>query len=164
MVVSELKVRKMTVADHHMVGEVGFTAWKSSGAKEVGFHQAHVIEHARKAFFDYPAAAKGDVAVAELEGRIVGWGGRENEPNHISDIWIDPACQGRGSGSALIRYFIERIAADGFKVAKIDTRATNAGAIRLYERAGFSIIWRDEKFDAALGIPLEKVHLEKRLG
>ncbi|WP_235776998.1 hypothetical protein [Rhizobium mesoamericanum] len=99
---SELKIREMTVADHHMVGEIGFAAWKSRGAKEVRFHQAHVIERARKAF-DYPAAAKGDVAVAELESRIV-------------------------------------------------------------ERAGFLIAWRDEKIDAELGIPLEKVHLEERLG
>jgi len=154
----------MTVADHHMVGDVGFAAWKSNAAKEVGFNQAHVIERARRAFFDYPAAAKGDVAVAELEGRIAGWGARENEPNCISDIWIDPACQGRGIGSSLVRYFIERIAADGFKVAKIHTRATNAGAIRLYERGGFSIVWRGEGFDAELGIVLEKVHLERRLG
>ncbi|WP_431322064.1 hypothetical protein [Rhizobium sp. YTU87027] len=79
----------MTVADHHMVGEVGFAAWKSSGAGEPGFNRADVIEAARKAFFDYPALAKGDVVVAELDGRIAGW---ENEPNHISDIWIDPAC------------------------------------------------------------------------
>jgi len=154
----------MTVADHHMVGDVGFAAWKSSGAGEAGFNRADVIEGARRAFFDYPATAKGDVIVAEFEGRIAGWGARENKPNCISDIWIDPACQGRGIGSALVRYFIERIAADGFKVAKIHTRATNGGGIRLYERAGFSIVWRGEKFDAELGIPLEKVHLEKRLG
>ena len=164
MVVSELTIRKLTVADHYLVGEVGFAAWKSSGAGEPGFDRADVIEAARKAFFDYPATAKGDVAVAELDGRIAGWGAREDEPNYISDIWIDPACQGRGIGSALVCYFIGRIAADGFNVAKIHTRATNASAIRLYERAGFSIVWRGETFDAELGIPLEKVHLEKRLG
>ncbi|WP_318013323.1 N-acetyltransferase [Rhizobium sp. 3T7] len=94
---------------------------------------------------------------------MAGWGVREDKPNYISDIWIDPACQGRGIGSALVCYFIERIAAGGFKVAKIHTRATNGGAIRLYERAGFSIVWRGKKFDAELGIPLEKVHLTKRL-
>ncbi|CDM57425.1 MULTISPECIES: hypothetical protein [Rhizobium] len=64
----------------------------------------------------------------------------------------------------LVRYFVEGIAADGFKVAKIRSRATNGGALRLYERAGFSIVWRGERFDAELAIRLEKVHLEKRLG
>lgn len=154
----------MAGADHQGVGEIGFAAWKSSAAGEAGFDDPVVIEAARKAFFDYPAEAKGDVAIAELGSRVVGWGARENEPDSISDIWIDPACQGRGIGSALVRYFVERIAADGFRVAKIHTRATNGGAIRLYERAGFSIVWRGERFDAQLGIPLEKAHLEKRLG
>jgi len=154
----------MTVADHHMVGEVGFAAWKSNGAEEAGFSQAHVIERARNAFFDYPVAAKGDVVVAELEGRVVGWGARENEPDYISDVWIDPIHQGRGIGSAFVRHFLACIIADGFNFAKIDTRASNVGAIRLYERAGFSIVWRGERFDAGLGISLEKVHMERHFG
>jgi len=154
----------MTIADHQVVGEVGFAAWKTSGEGEAGFDDPAVIEAARKAFLDYPAEAKGDVAVAELAGRVVGWGAREDDPDYISDIWVDPACQGRGIGSALVRYFLERIEADGFKIAKIHTRATNAGAIRLYERCGFLLVWRGEEFDAGLGIPLEKVHLEKHLG
>ncbi len=154
----------MTLADHHMVGEVGFAAWKCGSTEEAAFNEADVIERAREAFHNYPAAAKGDVAVAELDGRVVGWGARENEPDCISDIWIDPAYQGHGIGSALVRYFIKSIAGDGFRVAKIDTRAINARAIRLYERAGFSIVWHGETFDPELGISLQKVHLEKHLG
>ena len=154
----------MTVADHQVVGEVGFAAWKTSVEGEAGFSDPAVIEAARKAFFEYPAEARGDVAVAELEGRVVGWGARADNPDYISDIWVDPACQGRGIGSALVRYFLERMKTDGIKIATIHTRATNAGAIRLYERCGFSVIWRGEEFDASLGIPLEKVHLETHLG
>jgi len=154
----------MTVADHLVVGEVGFAAWKTGVDGEAGFTDPAVIEAARKAFFEYPADAKGDVAVAELEGRVVGWGAREDDPDYISDIWIDPACQGRGIGSVLVRYFVERIKTDGIRIAKIHSRATNAGAIRLYERCGFSVVWRGEEFDAGLGIPLEKVHLEMHLG
>ena len=154
----------MTVADHQVVGEVGFAAWKTSVEGEAGFSDPAVIEAARKAFFEYPAEAKGDVAVAELENRVVGWGAREDNPDYISDIWVDPACQGRGIGSALVRYFLERMKTDGIEIATIHTRATNAGAIRLYERCGFSIVWRGEEFDAGLGIPLEKVHLETHLG
>ncbi|KRB53163.1 acetyltransferase [Rhizobium sp. Root708] len=154
----------MTVADHPMVGEVGFAAWKSGSTEEAAFSQDHVVERARVAFLDYAATAKGDVAVAELEGRIVGWGAREYEPDCISDIWIDPAHQGGGIGFALVSYFIERIAADGFRAAKIDTRATNTRAIRLYERAGFSIVRRGQTFDQELGISLEQVHLEKHFG
>jgi len=154
----------MTLADHHVVGEVGFAAWKTSTAGEAGFSDPSVIEAARKAFFDYPTQAKGDVAVAELGGRVAGWGAREDQPDSISDIWVDPAFQGRGIGSALVRYFLERIGTEGLSIARIHTRATNAGATRLYQRCGFSVVWRGEEFDSGLGIPLEKLHLEKRLG
>ncbi|MFC5755522.1 GNAT family N-acetyltransferase [Rhizobium sp. GCM10022189] len=37
------------------------------------------------------------------------------------------------------------------------------GAIRLYERCGFSIIWHGIEFSERMGASLEKVHLEKRL-
>ncbi|WP_105386134.1 GNAT family N-acetyltransferase [Neorhizobium alkalisoli] len=153
----------MTAADHQAVADVGFAAWKFSGSGEAAFDEPKVIEAARIAFLDYPATAKGDVAVAELNGRIVGWAAREGEPDHISDIWIDPAFQGRGAGSALLHHFLGRIAADGFRLAKINTRATNLGAIGLYQRSGFSIVWRGLEQDLSLGIPLEKVHLEKEL-
>ncbi len=154
----------MTVADHQVVGEVGFAAWKTSVEGEAGFSDPAVIEAARKAFFEYPAEARGDVAVAELEGRVVGWGARADNPDYISDIWVDPACQGRGICSALVRYFLERIQAESIMVAKIHTRSSNAGAIILYERCGFSLAWRGKEFDAGLGIPLEKVHLEMQFG
>ncbi|NLS03234.1 GNAT family N-acetyltransferase [Rhizobium sp. P32RR-XVIII] len=154
----------MTVADHQMVGDVGFAAWLSSSQGEAEFGDRDVVEAARKAFLDYPASAKGHVAVAEIAGRLAGWGACEDAPDYISDLWIDPAYQGRGVGSALLRHFLTRIATAGFKVAKIDTRATNAGAIRLYERNGFSIVWRGVERDLSLGIDLDKVKLEKHLG
>lgn len=37
------------------------------------------------------------------------------------------------------------------------------GAIRLYGRCGFSIIWHGIEFSERMGVPLEKVQLEKRL-
>ncbi|OHV76427.1 N-acetyltransferase [Rhizobium sp. LCM 4573] len=153
----------MTIADHHVVGEVGFAAWKSSGDGEASFENPDVIEAIRRAFFDYPAAAKGDVAIAEFGGRVVGWGAREDDPDYISDIWVDPAFQGRGVGSALVRHFLERVAIEGFSVAKIHTRASNSSAIRLYERRGFKIVWRGREYSTSMGVELEKVHLEKRL-
>jgi ribosomal-protein-alanine N-acetyltransferase len=153
----------MTAADYEAVAEVGFAAWKSSGKDEAGFDEPKVVEAARTAFHDYPATAKGDVAVAELDGRVIGWAAREDEPDHISDIWVDPAFQGHGAGSALLRHLLDRISADGFRSAKIHTRATNLRAIGFYERSGFSIVWRGPEQDSSLGISLEKVHLEKEL-
>lgn len=153
----------MAAADHEAVAEVGFAAWKSSGKDEAAFEEPKVVEAARTAFLGYPATAKGDVAVAELAGKVIGWAAREDELDHISDIWVDPAFQGRGVGSALLGHLLARISADGFRSAKIHTRATNTGAIGLYQRSGFSIVRRGPEQDPSLGIFLEKVHLEKEL-
>jgi len=154
----------MTVADHILVGDVGFAAWLSNIAGEEAFSDAKIVAAARRAFVDYPASAKGDVAIAEIGGEVAGWGAREDAPDYISDLWVDPAYQGRGIGAALLAHFLDAISRNGFSIARIDTRATNAGAIRLYERSGFSIVWRGFERDASLGIDLEKVILEMHLG
>ncbi len=54
--------------------------------------------------------------------------------------------------------------AEGLATARLDTHAKNAGAIRLYERCSFSIIWRGFEYSKSMGVDLEKVHLERRLG
>jgi len=154
----------MTVADHIVVGEVGFEAWLSNIEGQELLSDPEIVAAAHKAFIDYPASAKGDVAVAEIGGKVIGWGAREDAPDYISDLWVDPAFQGRGIGAALLAHFVSAMSSEGYPVARIDTRATNTGAIRLYERTGFSIVWRGFERDASLGIDLEKVNLEMHLG
>ncbi len=96
----------MTAADHDMVGAVGFAAWLSGGALDVRFKSEGVIEAARRAFLSYPATAKGEVIVAEVDGGIVGWIAREEHPDNISDLWVAPAFQGRGIGSRLLQHVV----------------------------------------------------------
>ncbi|MDR7146772.1 GNAT family N-acetyltransferase [Rhizobium sp. BE258] len=153
----------MTVADHIVVGEVGFAAWLSNIKGEEVFSDSSIVAAARKAFVDYPASAKGDVAVAEIGGKVVGWAAREDAPAYISDLWVDPAFQGRGIGAVLLAHFVSVISGEGYRIVRIDTRATNTGAIRLYERAGFSIVRRGFERDASLGVDLEMVKLEMHL-
>lgn len=43
----------------------------------------------------YPVMAKGEAAVAELEGRGLGSFAREGEPEYIPAYWIDLAFDGR---------------------------------------------------------------------
>lgn len=52
---------------------------------------------------------------------------------------------------------------EGLETARLDTHAKNSGAIRLYERCGFKIIWHGIEFAKSMGVPLEKVHLQKQL-
>ncbi|WP_235916703.1 MULTISPECIES: GNAT family N-acetyltransferase [Alphaproteobacteria] len=161
--VGRLTIRKLTAADYEAVGRIGFAAWRSSGEGEPAFDQSDVVEAARSAFFSYPATAKGDVVVAEFGSRVVGWAAREDEPNYISDIWVDPDFQGQGVGSALLMCLVDHILGEGCAAARIDTRASNFKAIQTYERHGFEVFWRGEQFDSSLGVSLEKVHLAKSL-
>lgn len=57
------------------------------------------------------------------------------EPHwYLPIIGVDPACQGSGLGSALLRYGLERCDRDGMPAYLEATRAEN---VRLYERHGF---------------------------
>ena len=153
----------MTVADHHVVGEVGFAAWKSSDALKGVEFSADVVERTRKAYEIFAGETKGEVWVADLDGEVVGWSARDGDPDYISDVWVVPKCQGRGIGKALVLKLIDRIKAEGHKTAKIHTHASNSGAIRLYQRCGFSIVWRGSEYSKSMGIYLEKVHLQQSL-
>ncbi|WP_406867025.1 GNAT family N-acetyltransferase [Rhizobium etli] len=82
----------------------------------------------------------------------------------MSDLWVHPNHQGTGVGEALLSYLCELMRAEGLTTARIDTHARNIGAIRLYKRCGFTIIWHGIEFSWSMGVPREKVHLEKQLG
>lgn len=153
----------MTLADHTVVGEVGFAAWKSSDAFKGVDLASDVIERTAKAYEIFAGETKGDVWIAELDGKIAGWCARDGAPNYISDLWVLPDCQGRGIGKALILDAIARIKAEGHLTAIIHTHGSNAGAIRLYQRCGFVIVWRGIEYSKSMGIDLEKVHLEQFL-
>ncbi len=153
----------MAAADHEVVGALGFAAWAASNAFEDSYLDPYVIARVRHEFAIFPEETKGEIFVAERGETIVGWGARENEPNYMSDLWVHPDHQGKGVGRALLLHLCEVMASEGLAIARLDTHAGNEGAIRLYERCGFSIVWRGREFSESMGVELEKVHLEKRL-
>ncbi|WP_221097482.1 GNAT family N-acetyltransferase [Rhizobium binae] len=163
MVVTDLTIRKITAADHEAVGAVGFAAWAASDAFEDSYLDPDVIAKVKHEFTIFPGETSGDIFVAELGQAIIGWGARENEPDYVSDLWVHPDHQGRGIGRALLFHLCALMAAEGLMIARLDTHAKNKGAIRLYERCGFTIVWRGREFSRSMGVELEKVHLEKRL-
>ncbi|MGO7868236.1 N-acetyltransferase family protein [Rhizobium leguminosarum] len=163
MVVTDLTIRKIAAADHEAVGTVGFAAWAASDAFEDSYLDPDVITRVQHEFAIFPEETKGEIVVAERGGTIVGWGARENQPNYVSDLWVHPDHQGNGVGRALLLHLCELMAAEGLATARLDTHAGNKGAIRLYERCGFTIIWRGREFSKSMGVELQKVHLEKRL-
>lgn len=146
-----------------MVGVVGFAAWAASNAFEDSYRDSAVTDRVKHEFAIFPDETTGEIFVAELDGGIVGWSARENVPNYISDLWVHPDHQGKGIGKALLLHLCELMKGEGLETARLDTHAKNSGAIRLYERCGFKIIWHGIEFSKSMGVPLEKVHLQKQL-
>jgi ribosomal-protein-alanine N-acetyltransferase len=163
VVVTDLTIRKIKDADLQTVGVVGFAAWAASDPYEDSYRDSDIIERVRQEFATFANTTAAEIVVAELNGEIVGWGARENAPNYISDLWVHPAHQGKGIGKALLLHLCELMKSEGLDTARLDTHAKNNGAIRLYKRCGFAIIWHGIEFSKSMGVPLEKVHLQKQL-
>lgn len=101
--------------------------------------------------------------VAEADGAPLGWGAREDRDQRISDLWVSPDAQGRGVGGMLLSALVEEIRAAGYPLAELETLASNERAIGFYQRHGFSIVWRREKFSNSLGYAIDKVGMNKSL-
>lgn len=56
---------------------------------------------------------------------------------HVKDLAVDPACRRGGIGTALLRRGLAALAAQGARRAKLEVRASNAEARRLYRQFGF---------------------------
>lgn len=102
--------------------------------------------------------APGDDTVAyaiEFDGLVVGlvqyWEEDDPQYRHAGiDIFLDPACHGRGLGADAVRTVARHLFADrGHHRVVIDPAADNHKAIRSYRRVGFRPVgvmrryWRD---------------------
>ena len=61
-------------------------------------------------------------------------------------LTVAPAARRTGAGSALVRESLEALRAEGAETAFLEVRASNAGAIALYEQAGFVADGRRPRF------------------
>jgi ribosomal protein S18 acetylase RimI-like enzyme len=91
------------------------------------------------------------ILVAEEDGDVVGYivigidkGKSETfgfSWGHIVSLAVDPSCQGRGVGSALIASGLDRLKKKGVKYAEVLTDQNNIAAIRAYEKNNFRVIY-----------------------
>ncbi len=99
--------------------------------------------------------AGGIAAYALIETR------RGSQLGRLSSIAVSPAAAGRGTGRALLRDAEAAAAEAGCRRLRLEVRADNAAAIRLYGREGYALIGREPdyyedgetalKFEKALG-------------
>jgi predicted GNAT family acetyltransferase len=96
--------------------------------------------------------------LAEADGEHVGslvGRTRENATAHVHTVYVVPESRHRGVGKALLRGFVERVAADGVEHVTLDVDTTNTAGAATWQRLGFV------EFARALTTPLGD--LEKRL-
>jgi GNAT superfamily N-acetyltransferase len=78
-----------------------------------------------------------EVYVAEVHGKATGAVSVGN--GFLSTLYVLPSHQGSGVGSALHDLALERLAALGFREARLWTLEGNASGRRFYERRGWSL-------------------------
>ncbi len=151
----------MTEADAESVGEVGFAAWAANPV--LNDFGTEMPARVHRAFRDFAASGSSVTLVAECDGEVVGWTARDGDADYVSDLWVHPDHQGRGAGRALLEHVFSLMRTEGIGRARIATHARNAGAIRLYGRCGFVLVWRGMERSEAMQMDVEKVHLERVL-
>ncbi|NGN95750.1 GNAT family N-acetyltransferase [Nocardioides sp. KC13] len=72
---------------------------------------------------------------------------RENGVALLSRLCVDPAVTSRGMGAALVADAVEHARDAGFQRIELEVRETNARAIALYERAGFTAVSEPWAYD-----------------
>lgn len=155
-------VRRALPGEGKALGAIGFAAWAAShfAIADAGrVDRAALLADFVRLGEEHPDI----ILAAEVEGQLAGWGAREDHNHCISDLWVAPDYQGRGVGTALLRALEAEVAALGLLRVELETLATNTRAIHFYERHGFIVEWRGEKFSSSLGYAIDKVRMNKSL-
>jgi len=70
----------------------------------------------------------------------------------LLDICVRPACQKQGYGRSLLEFVLARAAENKMRKMFLEVRASNLGAIQLYESVGFQRIdVRRDYYPAVIG-------------
>ncbi|HEV3232859.1 MAG TPA: ribosomal protein S18-alanine N-acetyltransferase [Candidatus Dormibacteraeota bacterium] len=82
--------------------------------------------------------------VVRAEDEVVGYAGiwKMRDEAHVTTVGVRKRDQGKGYGKALMVALIDEAYAADAKWVTLEVRASNHGAIGLYERLGFKIIGR----------------------
>ncbi|OLT31705.1 GNAT family N-acetyltransferase [Actinomadura sp. CNU-125] len=145
-----LAIRPLAPRDHDAVVDLSLRAWEPVFASLANvlrpsglFELMHPDWRADQRAAVLSVCAGGDVWVAELDGRVIGFVAvrlhPEDEMGEIYMIAVDPDHQRGGVGSRLTSFALDRIKDAGLPLAMVETGGDpgHAPARLTYERAGF---------------------------
>jgi len=108
--------------------------------------------------------------VAEAGGRVVGWGALRPSVDRPAArftvenaVYVDPDCQGRGIGSALLGQIVERARANGYHAVVGMVVAGNEASERLHLKLGFQQVGFMREVGWKFGRWLDLIVFEKLL-
>lgn len=86
--------------------------------------------------------------VAEIKGRIIGYGGYWSILNegHITNIAVHPDYRGQGIGSALLTAMINLAQREGIDAMTLEVRISNRIAQSVYLKHGFTVVGVRKKY------------------
>jgi GNAT superfamily N-acetyltransferase len=105
--------------------------------------------------------AAGDLGcwVAEHEGVVIGFSMADRKEGQVFALFVDPAHEGKGHGSALLTVSEEWLRQSGHRVARLTTDAETR-AFHFYQRRGWTVTGRtaghfaeDEVLEKSLNAP-----------
>lgn len=98
-----------------------------------------------------------EIAVAELEGRSVGWAQwmPRGAVAWLEDLWIEPSATGTGIGRGMFEWYRERAAELGFRRLEWES---DPHAVGFYEKLGARYV-RDGEVELGRTLPIMRIDL-----
>jgi ribosomal protein S18 acetylase RimI-like enzyme len=155
-----ISIRAAVAADAPAIAEVHVDGWRWAYRGQLPDDAIDGVSvDSRREMWDEVLVGAGGVAVAERDGRIVGFaafGPTESDDvprasGELFALYLREGCQGQGIGRALLAAAEAGLRNDGSRRAVLWVLETNVLARRFYERAG----WRwdgtrsEHRFDCA---------------
>lgn len=92
------------------------------------------------AFTRFITDAVGQIIVAEQQGTLLGFAATEGQSDEISDVWVEPAHQGKGIGTILLAACEAQIKQWGFSCSWLTTHTDNTRASSFYRTHGYALL------------------------
>ena len=140
---------------------VGVAAWRRGIGRYVS-PEAHARVTAAL-FEEFLREAVAEILVAEVDGAPVGFVATEGGEDFVSDLWVSPANEGQGVGSALLEAVEDVVRNRGYPSVRLEVMTVNERALALYRRRGFEVTWQGVQYDKVLETDLHKTHMRKTL-